>query len=78
MKKIIIITIALALGGLYFAGCGAGDAADETAKETVSGDDTGHHSKCPCRCDHESHKKEHHHVDGEYCPCCDAVWHEDE
>lgn len=76
MKKIIGIIIALALGGLCFAGCAAGDAADEVAKETVSGDGTGHHCNCPCCCDHESHK-EHHHVDGEYCPCCDAVWHGD-
>ncbi len=80
MKKILVIVMALALGGLYFAGCTAGAAADEEiAKETVTEEVTGHNCDCPCCCDHESHKKktEHHHVKGEYFSCCDAVWHRD-
>jgi len=75
MKKILIIVMALSLAGLLFSGCSHGNAAEE---ETVVETDemTGHHCKCPCCCDHESHKDkaEHHHVEGEYCPCCDAVW----
>jgi hypothetical protein len=82
--KFIITALIISVSGLFWAGCvTAGATDDEGTSAETTGEASDQRYCCPC-CraydDSDDNKgeatKEHHHVKGEWCPCCEVVWDE--
>jgi hypothetical protein len=79
MMRLIITVLVISVSGLFWIGCTAGGATnDEGTSAEGTGEVSDDHRCCPCCCT-QDHSKEgktakHHHVEGEWCPCCEVVW----